>query len=320
MAERLATDFKDHPVTGYINSLTARNSKLTMLSALKSALAVAQGIETSEVDPMAVYEFAWHGIGPSEMKALKAALLDRYSSRTAAKAFTAVRGVMGACFDQSLIDADQLMRIERVKGVKVRADQKTARRLTDGEIISLAKSCAADEGPAGSRDDAIIGLGITQGPRIGELTGFQLEDYDPTSGDLIIQNGKGGKARTIRAANSTKDSLDEWIEIRGSDPGPLFCRIKKAGKIEIAPISSQGLSGMLKKRGEDAGVKAFTFHDLRRTFVSNGWAIGIPGSQLQEVAGHSSMATTAAYDRGDLETALTNTSGRLHYPSQRRSD
>ena len=75
---------------------------------------------------------------------------------------------------------------------------------------------------------------------------------------------------------------------------------------------------MLSKRAEQAGVKPFTMHDLRRSFLTNGWAIGIPGVELQTLAGHASIVTTAGYDRGGLEQALA--SGEwLHYPSMRRN-
>lgn len=317
-AKALQKDLASHPVASYLNSLTSKSSRRAMRSALKTVLALAADEEPEEIDPMMVFEFPWPSITPAKLNATKAALLQNYSRAHAAKCLAAVRGVMGACFDLRLIDADQLMRIERVKGISVRRNQRAGRRLSEGEILALARACAEDDSPAGARDDAMIGLGYTQGPRISELANLQLEDYDPDTGDLVIRKAKGGKTRTIRAANSTKDSLDEWLTLRGGEPGALFCPVNKGGNVELSSMSTTAIGKMLKKRAREAGVKSFTMHDLRRTFLTNGWSIGIPGTQLKTIAGHASIETTAAYDRGDLEEALES-SERLHYPSMRGS-
>ena len=315
-SKAILKDLQSHPVTAYINSLTSPNSRRTMLSSLRSVIAVALEVATHEVDPMQVFTFAWPSITTDKLKALRSALLQRYSDSSASKHFAAVKGVLGACFDQQLIDSEQWMRIQRVKAISVHRNNKIGRRLSDGEIRAIAKVCAADETPAGARDDAIIGLGVTQGPRISEASQLQLSDYDPSTGNLVIVASKNGKSRTIRASNATKESLDEWLELRGDAPGALFCRVSKGGEILISQISTTSLNRMLKKRASQAGVEAFSMHDLRRSFITAGWELGIPGTQIQTIAGHSSIATTASYDRGDLETALKN-GERLHYPSMR---
>jgi integrase len=316
MSTYLQEDLTSHPVTGYINSLTADLSKKTMLAALKAVLALALECEPSEVDPLTVYEFPWHGLDVGKLSAIKAGLIEKYSMRHAAKCFSAVKGVLGACFDQDLINAQQFMKIKRIKGVSVNSAIKTGRKLTIGEITALAQVCAQDQSPAGARDDAIIGIGYTQGPRISEIVNMRIEDYDSIVGDIVVKNAKGNKDRTIRGSNSVRASVDEWIGLRGIETGPLFTRINKGGKIKIAPVSSAALSKMITKRAHQAGVKHFTFHDLRRTFITNGWSIGIPGTQLQTIAGHASISTTASYDRTDVDVALKSCE-KLHYPSQR---
>lgn len=318
--EALTAQFSKHPVTSYINSLTSNSSKRSMLSALKSVFALALKVDPREIDPLAVYEFAWIDLSPVEIKAMKAMLIERYSRRMAAKCLAAIKGVIGAMLDDTdLISKPEtymrLMRAKAVKGISVGGGQKAGRKLTDGEILALARVCADDPSPAGARDDSILGLAYTQGPRISELVGLQLSDYDPESGDIVIL-GKGNKTRTVRASNSVKRSLDEWLELRGDEKGPLFCRVRKDGKIHVAAISTTALDKMLKRRASQAGVAAFTCHDLRRSFLTNGWAAGIPGVFLQRIAGHSSMSTTSSYDRSDLESALRSTE-KLHYPSLR---
>ena len=134
----------------------------------------------------------------------------------------------------------------------------------------------------------------------------------------MILGAKGGKSRVVRFSNSTKASIDEWCALRGNEPGSLFCPVDKAGNIAVSAMSTTSIGKMLMRRARAAGVRFFTMHDLRRTFITNGWAIGIPGTQLKTIAGHSSIETTASYDRGELEEALKS-GERIHYPSFRHS-
>jgi len=318
MGQSLSKDLTDHPVTSYLNSLPAKQSKATMQYALRAVLALALEVEPREVEPMTLWEFPWHGLTVDKLNALKAGLSKKYGPAHAAKCYAAVRGVLGASFDLGLIDAETFMRIERLKGIKVSRNHHAGRMLSVVEVEDLAVACANDPSAAGTRDLAIIGLCCTQGPRVSEVVNFRLADYDPATGDLQILDGKGGEDREIRAANSTKHALGEWIELRGSEPGPLFTAVNKAGRVfSDVGLSKSSLGKMLSKRAKQAGLEPFTLHDLRRTYATNAWALGIPGVQIQSIMGHASIETTAGYDRGALEQALKN-GERLHFPNPRR--
>jgi len=54
---------------------------------------------------------------------------------------------------------------------------------------------------------------------------------------------------------------------------------------------------LLKIRAQKAGVKPFTPHDLRRTFVSRLLDSGVDIAIVAKMAGHSNIQTTARYDR-----------------------
>jgi len=54
---------------------------------------------------------------------------------------------------------------------------------------------------------------------------------------------------------------------------------------------------LLKIRAQKAGVKPFTPHDLRRTFVSRLLDLGVDIAIVAKMAGHSNIQTTARYDR-----------------------
>ena len=58
-----------------------------------------------------------------------------------------------------------------------------------------------------------------------------------------------------------------------------------------------GIYKIIKRRAEKAGLERFSPHDFRRTFCSDLLAEGEDVFTVQSLAGHSTPATTAKYDR-----------------------
>ncbi len=81
-------------------------------------------------------------------------------------------------------------------------------------------------------------------------------------------------------------------------------------------MSSQAVFMMLRRRAEQAEIRAFSPHDLRRSFVSHLLGAGADISLIAKMAGHASVSTTARYDRrGEIEKAKA--SQLLHLPYKR---
>jgi integrase len=139
----------------------------------------------------------------------------------------------------------------------------------------------------------MIGAGL----RREEVTTLNFEDYDSENAKLIVR-GKRSKQRTAYLGDGPLAALNDWLEIRGTDPGPLFLAVSKAGNLRHGRrLAPQAIYHLLRSRATRAGVKSFTPHDLRRTIVSKLLNAGVDIAIVAKMAGHSNIQTTARYDR-----------------------
>jgi site-specific recombinase XerD len=255
----------------------------------------------------------WAALRFQHTAAIRAKLIELYKRATANKILAALRGVLNAAYDLGQMDAAEYQRAVRVKSVKGET-LPAGRDLAMGEILALVNACKADPSPAGARDVALLGVLYATGLRRSEVVALDLADYDTTSGRLTIRSGKGQKARTVYLSNGAKIALDVWLVERGSEIGLLFCVINKAGRVFAERrLSTQAAYKILQKRAKQAGVRVFSPHDLRRTFVGDMLDRGADIATVAKLAGHASVTTTARYDRRDEETKK-KAAGLLHFP------
>jgi site-specific recombinase XerD len=93
----------------------------------------------------------------------------------------------------------------------------------------------------------------------------------------------------VYATNGARDALTAWLTTRGELAGPLFVRIGKGRRMTLSRLTNQAVWHVLQQCRQHAKVKAFSPHDLRRTFISTLWDAGADGVTIQRLAGHSSI-------------------------------
>jgi site-specific recombinase XerD len=178
--------------------------------------------------------------------------------------------------------------------------------------------CENDPTPAGVRDAALIGLAYAAGLRRDEIAKLNLVDYDQSTGFIKVLHAKRNKQRTAYLVSGSQAAMADWLELRGQDPGPLFCPINKAGRLSISGwMTDQAIYNVLQKRATRAGLQALSPHDFRRTFISDLLDGGADISTVAKMSGHSSVTTTARYDRRG-EEAKQKAAGLLHVPYHAR--
>jgi len=190
--------------------------------------------------------------------------------------------------------------------------------LQTGELRAIFESCAEEGTHGAALDAALLAVLVGCGIRRAEAVALDLGDYDAEQGELRLRHTKGNRERSVPVVNGQQDALDAWIEQRGPEAGPIFCPVNRGGAIQIRRMTAQAIYLRLQRRAEAAGVRGFSPHDLRRTFVSALLENGADIAAVQRLAGHSNIHTTARYDRRD-EKAKRKAVELVHIPYATRA-
>lgn len=238
----------------------------------------------------------WSAIRYQHTAAVRGFLLDSYAPATANRILSALRGVLEQAWLLGQMSAEDYHRAARLAPV-IGETLPAGRELLAEEIAALIQSCIKDQSSLGIRDAAIISILFGCGLRREEITVLDLRDYDLANTKLLI-HGKRSKQRILYLSEGALAALTDWLEIRGSGTGPLFLPIKRGGNLcHDRRLTPQAIYYILQNRAKRAGVKPFTPHDLRRTFVSRLLDAGVDIATVAKMAGHSNIQTTARYDR-----------------------
>ena len=229
------------------------------------------------------------------------------------KHLSALRRILKESWRLGLMDAEDYHRaidLEPVKGKR----EPAGRDVADSELSALLEVC--DDSPLGIRDAAVIAVVYVTGIRRTEAAALLLSSYSAATRSIRLV-GKGNKERTVPVSASALPWLEAWLRLRGGKPGPLFCPLRKGGKIEHRHISSQTIADLLERRRLQAGVSLpVKPHDLRRTVIGDLLDNGTDLATAQAIAGHADPRTTSKYDRRALDTKRDAVDG-LRLPSPR---
>ena len=145
------------------------------------------------------------------------------------------------------------------------------------------------------RDRCILELLYSSGLRISELVSLKFENVSLDE-CLVKVMGKGSKERVVPLNDITVSYLTTYLkEIRPK-------MIKKVNNDYIflnnhgKPITRQAVFKMIKKRADLAGIKKdISPHTLRHSFATHMLQSGADIRFIQELLGHSDVATTEIY-------------------------
>ncbi len=172
------------------------------------------------------------------------------------------------------------------------------------------------QAPAGAtryalRDKALLELLYATGMRVSELAGLTVDEMRMEEG-FVRCMGKGSKMRVVPFGSQAKSHLERFLrEGRPqfkAEPSVREVFLNRLGK----KISRQGVWALIRDAARKAGLeRPIHPHMLRHSFATHLLANGAPLRVIQEMLGHSDIATTQIYTHVD-QNRLKAVHARFH--------
>lgn len=156
-------------------------------------------------------------------------------------------------------------------------------------------SATADDSAVGMRDVAILELLYATGIRVGELVGLDIDDLDGER-RVIRVFGKGRKERSVPYGLPASQAVERWLhdgrqELVTERSGPALFLGARGGRVDPRVVRE-----MVHRRIQQVpGAPDIGPHGLRHTAATHLLEGGADLRSVQELLGHSSLATTQRY-------------------------
>lgn len=159
------------------------------------------------------------------------------------------------------------------------------------EDLLNAPDCSKNEG---QRDKAMLEVMYSSGLRVSELLSLKMNNINFERG-IIDVIGKGNKQRKVPIGDYALDYLKQYIDNgRSKNKGRKseYIFLNRYGK----PLSRQYFFKQIKKYASQVGIKEeISPHTLRHCFATHLLENGAELRAVQEMLGHSNIATTQIY-------------------------
>lgn len=208
-------------------------------------------------------------------------LVDRENAKSSvARKFSTVRSLFKFLHIRGELDRNPL-KVMRTP----RQGEHLPRVLTVYEAETIIESAYDDDGPTATRDQAIVETLYSTGARSSELVGMDWEDLSLEDRTVRLR-GKGKKERLVPIGLAAVDALRIY---RTPGQGPVFLNYKDER------LSVRTVGRIVEELAANLGFEGVTPHTFRHSFATHLLNAGADLRCIQDMLGHSSLATTERY-------------------------
>ena len=212
---------------------------------------------------------------------------------TLARRSASVRVFTAWALAEERIAADPALRLKAPKREQSLPGVLQAAQVT--RLLASMDEAAAEGAPLPLRNRAIVELLYATGVRVGELAGLDIDDLDPDRRTLRVI-GKGNKERTVPYGVPAALAVDDWLRrgrplLARANSGPALFLGTRGGRVDQRQVRAM-VHDLFAGLGD---TSASGPHALRHSAATHLLDGGADLRAVQEILGHSSLATTQIY-------------------------
>ncbi len=215
------------------------------------------------------------------------------AASSVARASAAIRGLHKYALTEGLVGVDPAAQLRAP-----RQGRHLPKALTVDEVGRLLDVAHADDSPIGLRDCALLELLYATGARVSEAVSLSADDLD-LDGDVPVVRlfGKGRKERIVPVGSFAVEAVEAYrvrarpaLAARGRGATAFFLNSRGG------PLSRQSAWTAIRRAAEAAQLgERISPHTMRHSFATHLLEGGASVREVQELLGHSSVATTQIY-------------------------
>jgi len=205
---------------------------------------------------------------------IKSFLADKMSERASASNILFLSSIRFAYVN--ILGKDPTSGVKRPK-----KENKIPIVLTKGEVIRLINSTST------LKSKLIIQLLYSSGLRVSEIVNLTKQNLDFTENTGWVREGKGKKDRMFIFSKKLGKKLEKFIN-KNLDWQYVFSKVK--------PLTTRNIQKIVQNTTKKANIeKEVHPHTLRHSFATHLLDAEVDLRKIQELLGHSSIATTQIY-------------------------
>ncbi|MCB5272881.1 Tyrosine recombinase XerC [Arthrobacter sp. SO5] len=221
------------------------------------------------------------------------------SRATLARRAATARAFTAWAVREELIEADPALRLKAPKREKSLPGVLHQRQVL--RLVEDVESAAAEGAPVPLRNRAMVELLYATGVRVGELAGLDIDDLNPDRRTLRVL-GKGNKERTVPYGLPAALAVDDWLRrgrpaLAAEGSGPALFLGVRGNRVDQRQVRSV-VHALLEALGDTAATGPHALRHSAATHLLDG---GADLRAVQEILGHSSLATTQIYTHVSVE-------------------
>lgn len=215
------------------------------------------------------------------------------SPSTIQRRVACVRGFFTWAVKEGFVDENPALRLQAPKRSR-HLPKVLGRREMDEVIAAATTRLAETDDPIAARDLAIIETLYSSGLRVSELVSIGLADVDVQQRTVRVL-GKGGKERAVPLGIPAADAIAGWLSRRPEianerSPDRLFLGAR-GGALDVR-VARRVVHDATAAAGSACEVSPHVLRHAMATHLLDG---GADLRSVQEMLGHSSVATTQIY-------------------------